>query len=249
MLQLTNLHDIALSDFQKIALISSAIAMICLLLPVMLVKKPLNIARIYMMALPLSAAGFLLLPLLSNAAGGVVNAFVQLGAMVASIILWCMLADSVRDTKLPSFLLFAVALCLTSTSELAGEIVGFLNAETLHQSDLVLTTVALVAVYLLMMVALFLFKDRGFKGEETGVVIADENPEQHLFTRCDALAKQYQFTPRETEIFKLLAQGYTMPVISEKLYVSENTIKSHVKSIYSKLGIHTRVELIELANS
>ena len=39
-----------------------------------------------------------------------------------------------------------------------------------------------------------------------------------------------------------------MPVISEKLFVSENTVKSHVKSIYQKLGIHVRSELIDLVN-
>ena len=35
---------------------------------------------------------------------------------------------------------------------------------------------------------------------------------------------------------------------SELLGVSENTVKSHVKSIYQKLGIHTRSELISLVN-
>ena len=46
----------------------------------------------------------------------------------------------------------------------------------------------------------------------------------------------------------LLAQGRTVHGISEKLYVSENTVKSHIKSIYLKLDIHSRAELIELVN-
>ena len=39
-----------------------------------------------------------------------------------------------------------------------------------------------------------------------------------------------------------------MPAISERLFVSENTVKSHVKRIYQKLDIHTRGELIDLVN-
>ena len=34
-----------------------------------------------------------------------------------------------------------------------------------------------------------------------------------------------------------------MPAISERLFVSENTVKSHAKRIYQKLGIHSKREL------
>lgn len=247
MLQISGQNEIPLESFQQTSLVTSAIAVVCLFLPALLVKKPLNVSRIYSVALPLSAAGFLLLPLIWNAAGGIVNAFAQLGAMVAGIILWCMISDESRDTKLPSALLFSLALACTNLAQLAGTIIGFVNAETLKQGDLVLTTVALVSVYLLLMAALLLFRDRntGKGGEDPA---PQPTPEELLSTRCEEIAAQYQFTPRETDIFKLLAQGYTMPVISEKLFVSENTVKSHVKSIYQKLGIHVRSELIELVN-
>ncbi|WP_139651838.1 response regulator transcription factor [Raoultibacter phocaeensis] len=249
MLQISGQHEIPLSSFQQTSLFTSAIAVLCLLLPALLIKKPLNVGKIYAVALPLSAAGFLLLPLIWNAAGGIVNSFAQLGAMVAGIILWCMIADSAHDTKLPSALLFSLALACTNAAQLAGTIIGFVNAETLKQGDLVLTTVALVSVYLLLMAALLLFKDKRLTTtEETGPAAPQPTPEEVLSSRCNDIAAAHQFTPRETEIFKLLAQGYTMPVISEKLFVSENTVKSHVKSIYQKLGIHVRSELIELVN-
>lgn len=247
MLQISGQNEIPLESFQQTSLFTSAIAVLCLLLPALLIKKPLNVGRIYAFALPLSAAGFLLLPLIWNAAGGIVNAFAQLGAMVAGIILWCMLADSAHDTKLPSTLLFGLALACTNIAQLAGTIVGFVNAETLKQGDLVLTTVALVSVYLLLMAALVLFKDKKLASREEDLAV-QLTPEEALASRCDEIAAAHQFTPRETEIFKLLAQGYTMPVISEKLFVSENTVKSHVKSIYQKLGIHVRAELIDLVN-
>ena len=248
MLQISGQHEIPLESFQHTSLITSAIAVFCLLLPALLIKKPLNVGKIYAVALPLSAAGFLLLPLIWNAAGGIVNSFAQLGAMVAGITLWCMIADSSHDTKLSSTLLFALALACTNAAQLAGTVIGFVNAETLKQGDLVLTTVALVSVYLLLMAALLLFKDKRLTRGEEEIAVDLPTPEELLASRCDEIASARQFTPRETEIFKLLAQGYTMPVISEKLFVSENTVKSHVKSIYQKLGIHVRSELIDLVN-
>lgn len=249
MLQISGQQEIPLSSFQQTSLITSAVAVFCLLLPPLLIKKPFNVGRMYAIALPLSAAGFLLLPLIWNAAGGIVNSFAQLGSMVAGVILWCMLADVSHDTKLPPLLLFPLALACTNFAQMLGTLIGYANAQTLQQGDLVLTTVALVAAYLLFMVALFLFKDKSLKGEEVANQSAPVYLEQNLAVRCSEIAREYQFTPRESEIFVLLAQGFTIPAISEKLFVSENTVKSHVKSIYQKLDVHVRSELIELVNT
>ena len=249
MLQISGQQDISLEAFQHTALLTSAIAILVLLLPALFMKKTLNIGRMYALALPLSAAGFLLLPLIWNAAGGIVNSFAQLGAMVAGIILWCLLAETSHDTKLPSFLLFSIALACTNAAQLAGTLIGYFNADTLKQSDILMTAVALVAIYLLFMVALFLFKDKSLKGEEGLPEHNLEADEPDLRERCQAIAQVNHFTPRESEIFILLAQGYTIPAISEKLFVSENTVKSHVKSIYQKLDVHARTELIERVNT
>ena len=65
-------------------------------------------------------------------------------------------------------------------------------------------------------------------------------------SRCIALARQYGLTSREAEVLSLLAQGRSGTYISEHLCVSKNTVKGHVKSIYTKLGIHSKQELIDL---
>ena len=73
---------------------------------------------------------------------------------------WCMAAEAVHDTKLPAVLLFSCTFLCTNAAQLAGTLVGFFNASTLAQGDVALTAVALVAVYLVAMVSMFLFKDR-----------------------------------------------------------------------------------------
>lgn len=47
----------------------------------------------------------------------------------------------------------------------------------------------------------------------------------------------------------LLAHGYDIPTIAKKLFVSENTVRTHTKKVYAALDVHSKQELIELANA
>lgn len=49
-----------------------------------------------------------------------------------------------------------------------------------------------------------------------------------------------ELTPREMDVLHLLTQGLTNAKIAEHLIISELTVRSHVRSIYSKLGITSR---------
>lgn len=53
-----------------------------------------------------------------------------------------------------------------------------------------------------------------------------------------------ELTEREYEILKQLARGLLNKEIADELYVSVDTIKSHVRSIYSKLQVRTRTEAV-----
>ena len=249
MLQLSMSEAIPLGTFQFTALITQAAVVAALLLPALLVKSQPGLGSVYRMALPLSAAGFLLLPLIWNGAGGLANACAQLGTLVAGIILWCMVAHTVHDTKLPAALLFSCTLVCTNAAQMAGALVGMLNAHTLGQGDIALTAVALVAIYLLAMVSLFLFKDKTLRGfdavAEEGAPAAEQQGDA-LEARCAHVAGAHGLTPRESEILVHLGQGRTARAISEKLVVSENTVKYHIKSIYQKLDVHSRDEVIDL---
>ena len=231
MLQLSMSEAIPLGTFQFTALITQAAVIAALLLPALLVKSQPGLGSVYRMALPLS------------------NACAQLGTLVAGIILWCMVAHTVHDTKLPAALLFSCTLVCTNAAQMAGALVGMLNAHTLGQGDIALTAVALVAIYLLAMVSLFLFKDKTLCGfdavAEEGAPTAEQQGDA-LEARCAHVAEAHGLTPRESEILVHLGQGRTARAISEKLVVSENTVKYHIKSIYQKLDVHSRDEVIDL---
>jgi DNA-binding NarL/FixJ family response regulator len=54
-------------------------------------------------------------------------------------------------------------------------------------------------------------------------------------------------TPREIELVRMLAQGFSNKGIAEKLFISEGTVKVHLHNIYDKLNISSRLELLRFA--
>jgi NarL family two-component system response regulator LiaR len=58
---------------------------------------------------------------------------------------------------------------------------------------------------------------------------------------------EYNLTPRELEVLALMVQGLTNPEMADKLVVSRSTVKFHVSSILSKLGVSSRTEAVALA--
>ncbi len=56
-----------------------------------------------------------------------------------------------------------------------------------------------------------------------------------------------RLTERELEVLDLVAEGMSNREIAEKLYISENTAKNHVRNILEKLHTHTRTEAVMCA--
>ncbi|MDM7921444.1 MAG: response regulator transcription factor [Pyrinomonadaceae bacterium] len=57
----------------------------------------------------------------------------------------------------------------------------------------------------------------------------------------------YDLTPHELRLLKLLVEGYNYVTASEKLNISYNTIKFHVRNIYDKLQVHSKSEAVAIA--
>jgi NarL family two-component system response regulator LiaR len=53
-------------------------------------------------------------------------------------------------------------------------------------------------------------------------------------------------TPRELEILELIARGLSNREIAEKIYVSENTVKTHSSRVFDKLGAKRRTQAVQL---
>ena len=57
-------------------------------------------------------------------------------------------------------------------------------------------------------------------------------------------ARKPTLTGREIEVLELVAQGNTSREIGDLLFISENTVKNHIRNILDKLGLHSRNEAV-----
>ncbi len=80
---------------------------------------------------------------------------------------------------------------------------------------------------------------REFKGLNTA------GNSQNGSSNLEKLEKKYGLSEREIEVMELLAKRYTNPEIAEKLFVSRNTVKYHIKNLFGKLNINSRIEAAE----
>lgn len=80
-------------------------------------------------------------------------------------------------------------------------------------------------------------------GNGTGL---EEPREDRFDARCREIARRGGLTEREGEILSFLARGRNGRFLMDHYVVSRNTVKSHIKHIYSKLGVHSQQELIDL---
>ncbi len=60
----------------------------------------------------------------------------------------------------------------------------------------------------------------------------------------ESLDSPDRLTPRETEILRLMAGGYSNREIAEALYAGEGTVKNHISRILSKLGVRDRTRAV-----
>jgi len=58
--------------------------------------------------------------------------------------------------------------------------------------------------------------------------------------------EELEITPRELEILELIAKGLSNREIAEKLFVSENTVKTHSSRVFDKLGAKRRTQAAQL---
>lgn len=83
-------------------------------------------------------------------------------------------------------------------------------------------------------------------GERSDEDPSVRKPEDPIERRCLNVARAYGLSPRETDVLVAFAHGRNVAYLAEHLVLSTNTIRSHSKTLYAKLGVHSKQELIDL---
>ncbi|HXF57837.1 MAG TPA: response regulator transcription factor [Actinomycetota bacterium] len=93
------------------------------------------------------------------------------------------------------------------------------------------------------------------KAAAAGEILIDQAQLARLLPRVarerevnrDAQLLLSQLTPREREILQLLGQGMRNEAVGAALYISPQTVQTHIRNILTKLGVHSKLEAVVFA--
>lgn len=233
--------------FDRASMLSMVLSGVFLIVFWRLSKNNASMSRVYQAIFPFVATGFLALPFLGEA---FYACFVGFTFFFVSIIASLIMLSSLQMGKANGYQPVFVYGVLGGACYLSVPLGDFLGAgvRLLGEYGFVqILTISFVCLYILSMTSLALHKRNAKRLEEDA---AREKEGRDRFAEvCAELDARYGLTPREAEIMRLIAKGRDLPTISESLFISKSTVQTHSKSLYRKLGIHSKQELIDLVES
>lgn len=210
---------------------------------------PRKINRTYILYVAIAMIGFSFISFMAldrSALSYLVVNTLMLGACgVYDLFWWSILGEMLDFHKNPAKV-FGIGLSANVLGVLLGGLIGnaIASAET-QTANSTLLALGVVCVTLALLPPLHkrlssLLKDHAYLTVFSGM------PAQEQTSRVDRVAKFANLSERESQVAALLLQGKTYRTIAGELYISENTVKYYVKSIYSKFSIQSRAELINI---
>ena len=229
--------------FVAINVLSFAAAALAVFVTAMLFKMDFN-HLIYQVAFPLMAASYVLLAASGNSVivGSAVN---SLGCHYMSLLMWTLCVYLIKNSGLSANWVFT----WTTGSYIFGQALGAvvcnvaLIASGMQPDSLFVLSIGMVFIILLS--ALFMMSNNNLNAGWGMVRPGEDNAKvDGMELACRLVGGEYHLTPREGDVLVLLARGRNRNAISKQLVLSKNTVKTDVRSIYQKMGIHSQQELI-----
>lgn len=195
---------------------------------------------------PIAVALLLALPVIStdsNVAAGIIDVLTQASFAVIALAIWCSMASAARSVPLNATFVFPACLALLALAFVVGLCgIAFIGTDGRTICLIMLT------VYLTLIAISFAQGTRNREGRRTEPRGTDDS-RTYIHRRCDVLAAERGLSPREREVLYYLGRGYNHGYVAEKLYISENTVRTHVRHIYGKLAVGSREELLALIDA
>lgn len=203
----------------------------------------------------LYAVGLLLFPLLYvNGNALYSGTFIKMGNSLYSLLLWVLLARKSFEDPRHTYLYFGVFCGLANVSY--GRLLEPLIMKNVEITPFVAAYVAVVFLFVLFLCNFILFLIQRHIAASDGVeessrVGTGEFNSTATMSEIDVFSykvktfcKQHNLTKREHEVLTEALHGYSMKNIADKLFCSPETVRTHMKNIYSKCNAQNKQALI-----
>ncbi len=210
---------------------------------------PRRVNRAYILYVAIAMIGLSFIGFMSlghGAVGYLVVNTMMMGAFgVYDLFWWSILGEMLELHNNPAKVL-GIGLAANVLGVLLGGLIGkAITSANMRVSDPTLLALVVVCVTLVLLPPLHkhlssLLKGHAYLSEFSGQCAQEQT------NQLDRAARFGNLSERERQVASLLLQGKTYRTIAGELVISENTVKYYVKNIYSKFGVQSRAELINI---
>lgn len=232
-----------------------------------LTSTHMTYGRTLSLCVPLLALGFALLPWFGGTNGLAGQVFIKMGFFTYQTMFWVLLVCKVHDDPRRCYLYGGLFLGLFMFAKTLGRSIAF-TPEPGVQEALLSWQVAVAALFVICLYTLAFFvvasrpkaanapggadaRDEGAQRGELAGLAGDASatdlpaePADPFVLKLDGFCGAYHVTPREREVMELAVHGYTMSAIGKSLYITEDTVKTHLRRVYAKAGVASKQGLI-----
>ena len=207
--------------------------------------KEVTITKAYVFLFPVLITAFLVFPFVPERYRVIVLFVGSFGFTLFSIVMMMSCITIARDESVSLVFVYALFAGITYVSRLIGDGLAALIGHSSLSQETQLVTSVFVLLYGCSLV-MFVLVRKGAAEKRTS-----DKPEgvDVLQQAVLQIAAEHGLSQRQTEVLDLLAHGYDVPSIAKKLFISENTVRTHTKKVYALLDAHSKQEIVDGANA
>ena len=206
--------------------------------------------QLFSFAALLIIAGFLIAPFSFGHDTTVTNALLRAGRDCFSLLVWLVLAAFGRRNIFLLLPILGSVRFMSAVGTDIGAMTGHVTNGLITESPILAAAITTAFAFAFIAFLWLGFRDFSFTKVIQGVREVTKPEIQqvgnHMEARSRELGVENGLTEREIDILQLLARGRDGRFIAEEYVLSYNTVKTHIKHLYQKLGVHSRQELIDL---
>lgn len=216
-------------------------------------KKARGIYYLYRLVPLAFSIGLAILIFAEQSAFIIADVFIMTAYLTFEILILNDYCNAIKMNDLPPLRTFGIARLAITAGMLAGWLIGMATTTLPFPISPIALVVGIGAIATVAASTLVFTEKEVFSlsgiAEERGFeekLAQNNNPRKTPDERIREFGISWQLSKREIDVLDPLLKGRTTQYISQNLFIATGTVKTHTYNIYKKMGIHTKMELLDL---